>query len=260
MNLSDALLDAVDAAAQVYRGTATGGSTTTLADSLLGIPNNDVFNGGALFFLSGANAGVCATITDFVGATGTFSFATLQAVGAGVGYAATRVSRSRLVMAVQTALDEYRNIQMVNTALLVTADTEQYTLPAGVSNLFRVEIARNTAQPYGWSKSGYWRERDGVLMFLSGKQPTDAGKTIRLWYNAPHPAVSSDTDPIDEVVSPYRLKWTAAYHLLLSLMHVERNNKEDFEKLLALVQNKMNEAAVRYPIRYASRDPIFNGW
>lgn len=58
-------------------GVATGGSSTTLADSTRK-EANDYFNGWTLHITSGTGIGQTATITDYTAATGTFTFTALS--------------------------------------------------------------------------------------------------------------------------------------------------------------------------------------
>lgn len=262
MQTAAALLTIARAVGEIFAGSATGGSTTSLVDTLLAVPNDDIFNGGTLFFLSGTNAGKTAVITDYTGATRTFNFATTGAVAAGDRYEATtpRTPRALLVSALNMALEDMGALPTVNSTLTVLASTEEYTLPAGVSNLRRVEVAGADAEPYGWNTSHHWMERGGKLVFLHGQQPMTAGKKIRAWYQAAHVAVSADADTINDLIHPVRLRWAGAYYTALEQMRNERNDKSKYEKLVGMFQAKMNEAAAEHPIRPMPRDPIFAGF
>lgn len=63
-----------------FNSTATGGSTTTLVDSkLAGKYADDYFNGFLIRTLAGTGSGQNLVITDYTGATGTFTFSTATA-------------------------------------------------------------------------------------------------------------------------------------------------------------------------------------
>jgi hypothetical protein len=63
-----------------FKSTATSGSTTTLVDSkLAGKYADDYFNGLLIRTLAGTGSGQNLVITDYTGATGTFTFATATA-------------------------------------------------------------------------------------------------------------------------------------------------------------------------------------
>jgi len=56
-----------------YTGTATGGSSTTLVDSSR-TEDDDFFNGYNIYIESGTGIGEYATVTDYTGSSGTFTF------------------------------------------------------------------------------------------------------------------------------------------------------------------------------------------
>ena len=65
--------------ALTYTGTATGGSGTTLVDS--GIADSyadDFFNTYSIYIESGTGVGESATVTDYTGSSGTFTFTALS--------------------------------------------------------------------------------------------------------------------------------------------------------------------------------------
>lgn len=58
--------------------TATGGTTTTLADTALSTSSNDDWNGALLYVYGGTNKGALLTVKDYVGATDTLHFEEAQ--------------------------------------------------------------------------------------------------------------------------------------------------------------------------------------
>lgn len=63
----------------VVTGTAESGTTATLVDTALqNVYANDYFNDGYIRFTSGTNIGIIRKITDYAGASGTFTFAALD--------------------------------------------------------------------------------------------------------------------------------------------------------------------------------------
>lgn len=67
------------AMAITYTGTATGGSGTTLVDSgIADSHDDDFFNGYDIHITAGTGIGESAAITDYTGASGTFTFAALS--------------------------------------------------------------------------------------------------------------------------------------------------------------------------------------
>lgn len=59
-------------------GLATGGSSTTLVDGTYRDEADDYFNGWVLEIIAGTGKGETATITDYTGSTGTFTFSALS--------------------------------------------------------------------------------------------------------------------------------------------------------------------------------------
>jgi len=67
------------ALAITYTGTASSGSATTLVDdSLEDTYDDDFFNGYSIYIKAGTGVGESATITDYTGSSGTFTFAALS--------------------------------------------------------------------------------------------------------------------------------------------------------------------------------------
>lgn len=62
---------------ELATGVATGGSSTTLADSTR-IEADDYFNGWTITIIDGTGRGETATITDYTGSSGTFTFSALS--------------------------------------------------------------------------------------------------------------------------------------------------------------------------------------
>lgn len=260
MILGTAIYEVGKRAGEVFEGTATGGGATTLIDTAQVSTVDDFYNGGTMCFLSGTGlTGTTRTITDYADTTRTFTFATGTAVAAGVRYAAIRPSLNRgaIVAAINAALAEMGSVTQINDTLAVVADTEQYSLPAGVSNVARVMVATSTAAPYGWETNYYWHESGGALIFEPGAEPTEAGYLIRLYYNAPHAEVTADADVISETIRPVRLEWTAAAHALAQTFRSGRNEGAN-KDALALAQQKAAEMAARFPVRPMVRTPIYN--
>jgi hypothetical protein len=206
MILATAIYEAGKRAGEVYEGYATTGSAVSLTDSLLPTMADDFFNGGTLCILSGTSIGTTRIITDYIDSTHTFMFALDPAIAAGVRYAAIRptLTRAQIISAINAALGEMGNVTQINDTLTVTANTEQYSLPSGVRNVARVQVATATTAPYGWEDNYQWREVNGALIFTEDSQPTDTGKHIRVYYNQPHAEVTLDADVISADIAPVR--------------------------------------------------------
>lgn len=249
MTLFNALHQTARLLEDVHESLATGGTTSTLVDTTLNF-NDSWWTGGTLFIHTGALAGRTIKVTGYNNTTKTVSFAAqTSAIVAGVRYSLARAhfDRQLLVDAINAALGELGTVTQINTALLVTADTTDYTLPAGVANLVRVDTTADLVAPITWSNSHFWREDAGSLRFDNGKAPTEVGAAIRVFYNLPHAEVSADADVIALAINPARLAWSAAYYAVLQRSKVVSNDErlKDFLKMAA-----GNKAAleIQYPV------------
>lgn len=243
MILFDALLSLSQVIARPYNGTATGGSVTTLVDTNNG-EQNDWFNGGTIFFKSGANANKTAVITDWNSQTKTFTIPTQTgACASGNVYAAVHkvFTRDDMVRAINSALAEIGACVQINSTLTGVSGTTSYTLPAGVYNVKRVSV--DGAVNY------FWNEVNGSLIFDSGKEP---GEAFDVWYQAAHAEVTTDSGTISASIDPARLLWTATYYAALS--RYARTNEDNWKDLITVAQNRMTELAQRRPVHSMNRD------
>lgn len=208
----------------VVEGAATGGSTTTLVDANFpwlvdgtNPPADDYYNGGTVWFLTGDLAGKSALVTDWARATKTATFGTqTHAVAAGVQYAIVPKDYPLFILRqrVNLALSRIGNVDQRSTSLTTVTNQQSYTLPAGVSNVKRVEIARTTAAPYAYGVHHQWREIGGALEFMEAYQPSETGHIIRLTYAAPLARLDEDADTIPDLIHPELVRWWSVYEAL----------------------------------------------
>jgi hypothetical protein len=202
----DISLQVAKEAQDVLEGTATGGSTTTLIDSvLLAKQPADYFNNGRLWIKSGTHADKVWTISDFaLGGTVTFAAVTGEIV-AGVRYAIVRnlYPWDQIVSAIQRALE---NTWVTGHNATLTGDgaTLDFTLPSGVYNVLRVENTRHNV-------FAHWTETMGILRFSEGYEPDD---TLHVYYQAQHDDLVDGTSVISNEINLTWLKYAAAQELL----------------------------------------------
>lgn len=175
--------------------------------------------------------------------------------------AATRInpSRSAMISAVNLALAEIGPITQLNSTLVVDEDAEDYALPAGVSNVVRVEIASSNTAPYEYKASQFWRELAGRIYFSSGKAPDDDAYPMRIWYLAPHSTVANDSDTINAAIDKMRLAWTACYYLAVRQMR-DRANDVVLKDFRDLALGHKTQLANRYPIHNLAQDPLLSSY
>lgn len=262
MLLGTAILRTAQLVGRSYAGRATSGSTTTLLDTNQKSTSEGFFNGGVICIQSGTNANRTRTITAYENADRKFTFDALTgAIAAGVQYTAIRTNYTldELIAAINLALGDIGPMTQHNDTLLVTADTEEYTLPAGVFNVVRVEVGEDDAAPYSWVRHHYWQEQAGSLIFPAGREPTDTAMPIRVWYNAPHATVSADTDVIAEI-NPLRLAWASAYYAYFMRSKQVGTDDKELRDLIQAAGAQMNLMAAKYPIRSMQKDARLSIW
>jgi len=199
MKLAEATLDLAKYIEEVTPSVATGGSTTTIIDSTITIPNEYI--GGSYWILSGANAGKCGAIKNISGGTIILDVTLPGAVVAGDQYAiAVKDFPLKLLrMAINTILSTYP-IARFNETLVVDVLAEDYTLPVGVSDVRRMEIASSDTPPYFYEVVHRWREYPGKITYYGDYCGDDAGKKIRLTYVGHHGEIN-DADEINNAVN-----------------------------------------------------------
>jgi len=258
MNLFDALYDLAFILQDFVRSTATGGSTSTLVDTVARSEGSDFFDNGTLFILSGNNADKALVISDWNSTTKTFTFAA-QALACAAGdiYAAIPKDfpKGLMIESINRAL-KGTDLPKTDETLTTTGYQEEYTLPAGVYNVKRVAIATSLVAPYYFSEHVNWKEREGLLVFDTDYEPKVDSYKIRLSYNVKPSAVSADSDTIDDLILSDYLTWKAAVYALR--WRLIRNPEE--------VGARMNEAMAQ-EARYARlmptkfvKAPKFSRW
>lgn len=256
--LFQVLLDVARTCGVLVSGTATGGSATALADSTR-LEQDDYFNGGTLFFRSGTGLiNTTAKVTDYTGSSGTFTFATQTAVSAGIIYSACNQSRDTLVQAINLALTHMGVYTAVNEALLLVDGTLEYTLPAGVSNVVRVEapvLFDTVHNNLAYAKQYQWEEYAGKLRL---KYPITGayGSALRVYYNSYHAEVQNDSDVINDLFNRQRLMWTAAYMFEYERMQFTGNADQKETMLMQTASMREMQLAQTFPVRSIPRDPI----
>lgn len=246
----------------VYYGTTTGaGTTTTLVDSGR-TESVDYFNGGTLFFLTGALAGQTAVVTDYGAGTLTFP-AKASAPGAGIDYAVIdrKYRRGALVAAINNALSELGPFVQIDQSLVTVEDQESYSLPAGVGDVLRVEIASDAAAPYGWEDPyRYWREQDGALHFDDNHLPATGSMPIRLHYLEPHARVSADADVINSDADPDLVATLAALHAARNKAMLAGSSDPEPGQLVQLLTGLFIGIRAQRPVRTMQKDSRLPAW
>ena len=263
--LASATLELARLVTDVITGVATGGSGTTLLDTAR-TEVDDYLTNGTIWFLSGNNAGKSALISDWDLATKTFTFVTPGAAcAAGDRYSVIPrdYPRHQLRQAINQAIQEIGPLPARNTTLTTVAEQHEYTLPAGVYNLLRVELQESTSTDAEWIPNYHWEElaSEGKLKFDRGFAPCETGISIRLTYQTlQHTELTTDIATIPDYILIERVVWPAAVHAL-RWRAGQTHSDEPW------ITGRLNEALTKaeivknsIPIPRVPKDPHLSGW
>lgn len=258
--LTEVMLDVARLMGTVREGAATGGSTTTLIDTSLDEPA-DYYTKGTLWMLTGSNSGLCAVIRTFAENTITINTTLTAAIIAGNEYAAAtpEFPKHKLKQAVLSAL-KHNPILLTNNTLVVIANTKEYTLPTGVSDIRRVDVATEAGLPYSFIPNLSWREWNGKLIF--DNEPTQAGNIIRLWYEGQHGEIGESGSVLPSVDMDW-LKWSAVVYLYRdTITRINKDNPTDLDLLneAKMLEVEARRKANKYALRSMPRDPKVTIW
>lgn len=278
--LYDATLEVARVLGDVYQGTATGGTTTTLVDST--IPHRSGwFNDPQVGTLWVDHSTVAVhRITGHTTTTLTFSPAVGVAYANGTVYYAAPGFYPYYVLrqAVNHALRELGPIPM-ETIVTATADQHEYDNTdnaifdnqiveiqvAGVTGSTEPDYKLRSTEPLYYRLHSQWNQvmqsTRYTLIFEDNTAPDDAYQ-MRITYLNRHPVLSNATDIIYAgVCNPERIVWQAAVFALK--WRFERVGKDDPElvQLLNFAMEQATAAAARWPIRgRMNRAPRMADW
>ena len=263
--LFDATLALARILMRVHQGDASANGAagkTTLVDTTRVEPN-DFYHltgagGGVIWFLSGTNDELSRAITNWVNATGTFTFAAVTAqTVTGDDYAVCPIdwSRDELIEAINAARQTIGSVPAEDESLVTVADQMDYDLPSGVYNVLRVEEAQSTSSPYLYVPHSHWEEIGGKISFDEDTQPKTTDYKIRLTYSVAPTDLTTDAGTISDYVHIDLLKWVAAVHALR-----RRRGDPEFTGLLNEALKREEEMKILHPIPEMDRDPHLSGW
>jgi hypothetical protein len=257
--LFQVLLDTARTCGVLASGFATkAGSNEFLIDNAR-VEYDDFFTKGTLFILTGALQNRSIPILDFWKESGAIKFAP-QSTYTSIGdrYSASNQNRDTLVQAVNLALTHMGMYTAICTDLILKANTIEYVLPEGVSNIVRVEapiVYDPTNSLLAYNKQYHWEEDTGKLRLKypivgSNDQP------LRIYYNRYHPEVSLDSDEINPLFHRQRLMWTASYFFEYERLQFSGNSDQKETMLMQTASLREMQMAQTYPVKNIPRDPI----
>lgn len=260
--LIEMMLEAARYMGVVREGTATGGSTTTLIDTALDEPAS-YFTKGTLWVLSGTNSGLCQVIKSFNESTLTLPATLTAAIAAGNTYAiaTSEYPKHKLKQAVLTIL-RYAPILKTDDSLDVLANTEEYSLPSGVSNIKRVEVAGSTSSPYQFTPNHFWKEWNGKVVFESGKEPSETGYPIRLWYEGEHGEIAESGSILTSVDKEWLIWSVVAFLYRDQIKTIQKDNPTNLDLLneAKTFEAEAKRNAKRHEVTGMPIDSKLAGW
>lgn len=245
----------------VREGAATGGSTTTIVDTVgLADLDDDYFNKGTAYIVqttdAGAPQGQYRQITDFVSSTKTVTVspAFSATVGAADIYAVmtSRFPLHTIIQKINEVLTSLPAYPVTDIASLVTVENQRdYTLPAATRRDLRdvqVETGTSaTARKYvpvvNWDIIPATSSA-GEILHLSYDLP--AGKILKLEYAEYHPQMLDYNDALEEVIHPDRIIYEAA--ALCVQWYQDKSRQDDYKSTLAMLQTMAERSRLLYPM------------
>lgn len=228
LNLSTILQSVYQSLGELNMGLATGGSTTTVADSALANTSRDnVWKEGALFIMrdaAGGNAlpeGQFQRISAYTNSTGTFTvdtaFTTAAAAGDLYGVASSFYPLRQVIQAVNESLTDLGDVDLVDTTTLDTVDTTTEYAAAVAwkrSRPYRIDIQTLTnsstdnqwRQWHGWDYVPAAGGSTGLIIFYEYQF---GSRDIRVWYRDKHPTLAVYSDVVNEAFDPEMVKRAA---------------------------------------------------
>jgi hypothetical protein len=163
--------------------------------------------------------------------------------------------RIDMVDAINIGLSELGYVTQMDTTLTVVDNQTEYTLPSGVYNVVRVQIATSNTDDYGYVTVYNWREVNGAIHFTD-ELPHTAGYTIRLYYNALHDEVEDDTDTVsDDIPLPLLIAEARYWFEQITYMDMANLGAKE-ESTLERLSTERLMARQRYKVNRIPRDPV----
>ncbi len=238
----------------MYEGVATGGSTTTIADTVERIEADDFFNRGTAWITydaAGAGAapqGEYSLISDYAQTGGVLTLRTTltAAVASGDRYAVAR-TRYPLHLLIQKVNETFGVIEKTDISTITTAaDQTEYSLPSDVLELKEVYIQTNLSDTddYGWQKLYDWdiqKSATGTANKIVFPRQLPTGYLLKLVYLTYHQVLRVATDKLDDTIHIDKVVYNAAVGCLLWRKAKVGESDTSLNDLLNYYQNMANQ-------------------
>ena len=219
MNLFTASLELARRLTTTREGAATATATTYIDDTTKAI-GVDEYNDGTIWIDDTTQR--MLAITDTTATRITFA-ALAGAPTAGVRYAIANrdYPLDVLTAGINAAVRDLHARTAEDETLDTVSGQSEYTLPAGVSRVLRVEVETPVESVYigpsgtYYAEHNYWHEIGSVLRFTPGTEPRSDGYAIRLTYRVEPVALVDADDEIPNIdyelmlwkATAYALRW-----------------------------------------------------
>lgn len=250
---------------------ATGGSDSTIIDTVFRTEADDYWNGGAAWIIydaGGAGAGpqgFYGNITDFVNSTNTITFSQIVPSGQGITSVAVgdRYAVAHkvfpihdLIMNVNRAIRDVGPIPVTNsTAIDTVAAQTEYTLPIEASPDLKevyIQTKLSDADDNKWVQAYNWEVQPtatGTADTLVFDQQPIYPRDVLLKYLSPHAKLVDYDDNLSESIRWERVIYKAALH---TLNHWRIKTQSDDKWMLETIRDyerRSAEAELKYPIK-----------
>jgi len=258
----------------VSEGVATGGSATTIADTVERTETDDYWNGGTAWILydyAGAGAspqGKYSFVSDFANTGGiiTLRDTVTDAVASGDRYAVAGL-RYPLQLLIQKINETFGVIEKVDkTTVVIAADQTEYSLPSDVLELKQVWIQNNDdANDNDWQQLFDWtveKSATGTANKLIFGRQFDTSDAVKLVYTTYHAKLQAATDKLDDSIHIDKIVYNAVVGCLLWRKAKVGESDTTVDSLLnyyqALAGQKNQEFAMSLPKKSAKTiHPVF---
>ena len=280
--MTDTLFDAtlevareLDITKEGYATSGEDGPPITLIDTIDRTEPDDYWNGGTCW-LTYDSAGAGAAPTGSFSTIATWDFdlnkATMRiapheilsatpASGDGYAFGKRRYPLSRLITAVNYALNDLGDIPISDISTITTAANQtEYDLPQAAStDLRKVYIQTNIptdTNDYKWMEIHNWKvhkSATGSVDKLITPAQYDAGRLIKIVYVDTHANLRAATDEIDDIVHLDRVVMSATLWALNWYRGKTFSNRRALLDKIERYEKKVAEAEITHPIDYPMR-------
>jgi hypothetical protein len=249
-------------------GKATGGSTTTIADTVERLEADDFWNSGSAWItydaggLSAAPQGEFSSITDFALTGGVITLReTLTAAVAANDRYAVAGQRYPLQLLTQMINAVLRTIPVQKddiTTITIAADQTEYSLPSDLWDLKEVWIQTNVddtndTQPTKLYDYGVQKSATGTANKLILGRQFAVGDILKVVYLADHQTLRIATDKLDDTINSNLVVYNAAVRCLLWYKSKVGDSDTSVNDLLNIYQPMAQDMNSRFAMNYPNK-------